>query len=102
VGIVALLATLAGAVILGALFWESGFITRQGIVIEQPVQFSHQHHSGQLGIHCQYCHTSVEQSYFAGFPQTHTCMSCHSQIWTNSPLLEPLRHQPAHRLEQGA
>ncbi len=62
-----------------------------GIPIEQPVQFSHQHHVSGLGIDCRYCHTSVEQSSFAGIPPTHTCMSCHSQVWTQSPLLEPVR-----------
>ena len=27
----------------------------------------------------------------AGLPPTHTCMTCHSQIWTSSPMLEPVR-----------
>jgi hypothetical protein len=58
---------------------------------EQPVQFSHQHHAGVLGIHCANCHTTAETSSFAGIPPTHTCMTCHSQIWLNSPILEPVR-----------
>jgi hypothetical protein len=45
-----------------------------------------------LGIQCQYCHTSVEKSSYAGIPPTKTCMNCHSQIWTNANLLEPVRH----------
>ena len=57
----------------------------------QPVAFSHAHHVGQLGIDCRYCHTSVETSSFAGIPPTKTCMNCHSQIWTNAELLEPVR-----------
>lgn len=60
-------------------------------VVVQPVPFSHQHHVGGLGIGCRYCHTSVEQSSAAGMPETTTCMSCHSQLWTNAPLLEPVR-----------
>ena len=28
---------------------------------------------------------------FAGIPPTKTCMNCHSQIWTNAALLEPVR-----------
>src|SRR6266849_3807850 len=59
--------------------------------IEQPIPFSHKHHVGDDGIDCRYCHTSVEKSAFAGIPPTHTCMTCHSQIWTNSPLLQPVR-----------
>ena len=67
------------------------YITEIGVAKVQPVQFSHRHHAGQLGIHCAYCHSSVEVSSFAGIPPTHTCMSCHSQIWINSPTLEPIR-----------
>ena len=43
------------------------------------------------GIDCRYCHTSVETSAFAGIPPTKTCMNCHSQIFSNSPFLEPVR-----------
>jgi len=65
--------------------------TKVNVPKNQPVPFSHQHHNWELGIDCRYCHTSVEKSSFAGIPPTETCMSCHSQIWTNSPLLEPMR-----------
>lgn len=65
--------------------------TRVNVAINQPVPFSHQHHVTELGIDCRYCHTTVEKSPFPGLPSTETCMSCHSQIWTNSPLLEPVR-----------
>jgi hypothetical protein len=70
---------------------SSAWVTREGIRPEQPVPFSHQHHVSGLGIDCRYCHTSVETSGFAGIPPTKTCMNCHSQIWTNAPLLEPVR-----------
>ena len=33
----------------------------------------------------------VEESAFANIPPTKTCMNCHSQIWTNAPILEPVR-----------
>src|ERR1019366_532510 len=58
---------------------------------EQPVPFSHAHHVGGIGLDCRYCHTSVEKSSFAGIPPTKTCMNCHSQIWTNAQILEPVR-----------
>ena len=70
---------------------RSPYNTKATVPLEQPIPFSHQHHAMELGIDCRYCHASVEKSASAGFPATQTCMSCHSQIWTNSPLLEPVR-----------
>src|SRR5580658_9440970 len=70
---------------------RSPYATYQDIAQAQPVPFSHQHHAAGDGIDCRYCHTSVENSSFAGIPPTKTCMNCHSQIWTNAPMLEPVR-----------
>ena len=70
---------------------HSGYVTRQGVVLEQPVPFSHDHHVAQIGIDCRYCHTAVESSASAGIPPTQTCMNCHNVLWTNAPLLEPIR-----------
>lgn len=66
-------------------------MTDVNVAREQPVPFSHLHHVRQLGIECRYCHTSVEDSSFAGIPPTETCMTCHSQVWTESVMLEPVR-----------
>ncbi len=65
--------------------------TKQGIVIHQPVPFSHEHHYSGLGIDCRYCHTSVEKAAYAGIPPVQTCNNCHAQIWTNSQMLAPVR-----------
>ena len=73
-----------------ALF-RSPYVTQVHVVRDQPVPFSHEHHVTALGLDCRYCHTSVETSAFAGIPPTETCMTCHSQLWTESPLLEPVR-----------
>jgi hypothetical protein len=95
--------TFAKATIFGALFFliglggiglvlaRSPYATGVGVVQPQPVQFSHEHHVSGLGIDCRYCHTTVEESPFAGLPATHTCMTCHSQIWNDSPILAPVR-----------
>jgi hypothetical protein len=91
VSIVAL-ACAAGGVLLAAYKINSGdFNTDVGKAISQPVPFSHKHHVTDDGIDCRYCHTSVETSPFAGIPATEICMSCHSQIWTNAEMLEPVR-----------
>jgi cytochrome c peroxidase len=83
--------------LLGALLWvlaainRSSYVTEADVVRAQPVQFSHEHHVGGLGIDCRYCHTSVERSAFAGIPATQICMNCHSQIWAGSEMLKPVR-----------
>jgi hypothetical protein len=61
-----------------------------GAPVEQPIPFSHKHHVGDDGIDCRYCHTSVEKSSFAGLPQTEICMTCHSQLFKDAPVLAPL------------
>jgi hypothetical protein len=70
---------------------RSPWVTRQVQRPEQPVPFSHKHHVTGLGLQCQYCHTSVEKSSYAGIPPTKTCINCHAQIWTNAALLQPVR-----------
>jgi hypothetical protein len=70
---------------------RSGYVTNQDVTRQQPVQFSHKHHAGELGIDCRYCHTSVEVSAVASVPPTKTCMNCHSQIWAQSDYLAPVR-----------
>ena len=82
---------------IGGLLWafgaleRSSYMTGANVVLEQPVPFSHRHHVSQLGIDCRYCHTSVEESSFAGIPSTKTCMTCHSQIHNTAEMLEPVR-----------
>ncbi len=70
---------------------RSGTVTGRDRFVEQPVPFSHQHHAGDLGIDCRFCHTGVETAANAAIPPTHTCMTCHSQIWTNAKMLAPVR-----------
>lgn len=90
--------SLAGVVILALVgtwvvftLMRSSWATGQYEFIDQPVQFSHAHHVGGIGLDCRYCHTSVENSSFAGIPPTRTCMNCHTEIWTNAEILEPVR-----------
>jgi hypothetical protein len=89
--IVAVLAFLGFLGWVVAMLYLSGYHTGQGDFVAQPIQFSHAHHVGGMGLDCRYCHTSVEESAFANIPPTKTCMNCHSQIWNNAPILEPVR-----------
>jgi hypothetical protein len=74
-----------------AAFNRSDYMTGAHVQRAQPVQFSHRHHVYELGIDCRYCHTTVEVSSYANIPPTEICMNCHSQIWADSPTLEPVR-----------
>src|SRR5215468_10793151 len=87
---VVLLISSVGAALLK--FQRSPYVTGQYVAPEQPIPFSHQHHVAGLGLDCRYCHTSVEESSFAGIPPTKTCMNCHALIWTNAAMLEPVRY----------
>src|SRR5437762_14331739 len=71
--------------------YGSSWVTEAHVIRDQPIQFSHERHVAGNGIDCRYCHTSVERSAFAGIPPTKTCMNCHSQIFSTSPFLEPVR-----------
>jgi hypothetical protein len=95
--------TIARVSIFGALFFIAAFIgllyqidrspwvTLEHVSRDQPIQFSHERHVAGNGIDCRYCHTSVEESAVAGIPPTKTCMNCHSQIFSTSPFLDPVR-----------
>ena len=82
---------------IGIGYWtmRSEYITDENITLEQPVPFSHEHHVSGLGIDCRYCHSGVEQSTVAGVPPTHTCMTCHTQLYTQAKMLEPVRRSLA-------
>jgi hypothetical protein len=99
--------TIFRVVVLGALMSAGGlvgiaylvqgspYVTKQGITIAQTVPFSHEHHVKGLGLDCRYCHTSVETEASAGMPATQTCMTCHSQVWNEAPMLAPVRESLA-------
>lgn len=82
---------LAGIGVLAYFYVRSPYVTGVDVATGQPVPFSHQHHVGELGLDCRYCHSSVMVSSSAGMPSTKTCMTCHSQIWSNSAWLIPVQ-----------
>lgn len=88
--IVIVLLGLVGSIALGMVFYRSPYVTQVGVRREQPIPFSHQRHVGGNGIDCRYCHTSVEDSKFAGIPPTEVCMTCHSQVLADTTLIQPI------------
>lgn len=91
---VLLITILVGPLVaIGLAYWISAseYVTGQSLTLDQPVPFSHQHHVGGLGLDCRFCHSGVETSAVAGIPPTHTCMTCHSQLYTQTAMLAPVR-----------
>lgn len=72
-------------------YYHSPYGTRVGLAPSQPVLFSHRHHAGELRIDCRFCHTTVETSADAGMPSTQTCLTCHSQLFRDAPMLRPVQ-----------
>jgi len=86
---------LAGLLVISAAgsafaYYHSPWWTRVGFAPSQPVLFSHRHHAGELRIDCRFCHSGVETSAFAGMPSTQTCLTCHSQVFTQTAMLQPV------------
>jgi hypothetical protein len=93
-----LLAILVLAVGLSAgvvIFRDSAYVTRVDLEVDQPVPFSHRHHVGQLGLECAYCHGVRTDTAKMGMPEAQVCMHCHSQVWTESDVLKPVRDAAA-------
>lgn len=80
-----------GILFVGSQISRSPGNTMVDVPLDQPVPFSHKHHVAELGIDCRFCHISVEESAHASLPTTEVCMTCHVQVWKNSPLLEVVR-----------
>ena len=80
-------------VVASVLTWRAVIAQRPavGAPVEQLVPFSHKHHVGDDGLDCRYCHSTVETSAVAGIPPLSTCMTCHSQLFSDAPVLEWLR-----------
>ena len=79
------------AVVLGVTYYATPKYTRVGYEPTQPVAFSHALHSGQLEIDCRYCHTFVDRAAHSNVPTTQVCMTCHSMVRKNDPILAPIR-----------
>jgi hypothetical protein len=89
-----------GTLIMAGMVWwwawpRMDYVRHRGWTVEQPVPFSHQHHVAGLGLDCRFCHVTVETAADAGLPPTYTCMTCHSQVWTNAAVLAPVRQSLA-------
>jgi hypothetical protein len=54
--------------------------------IDQPLQFSHQTHTGaKAGLTCDACHSIRPDGSFSGLPRIEVCAPCHAQAQGSSP-----------------
>jgi hypothetical protein len=87
-----LVPTAVVAVVVGAVVYvRTPYHENTMYAVDQPVEFDHRHHVRDDGIDCLYCHAWATRAATAGVPPTSLCMGCHSQIWQDSPELEPVR-----------
>ena len=86
---------LGPGVAVGAIFvvwyWFSPWYTDVGYEPQQPVEFSHKLHVGDIELDCRYCHNTVEYGAVAAIPPTTTCMNCHSMIRKGAQSLAPIQ-----------
>ena len=77
----------------GKKFWTNWWtpgdtVDNVGYHPDQPIDFSHKLHAGQMEIPCQYCHSAARRSASAGVPPMNTCMGCHKFAATDR---EPIK-----------
>jgi menaquinone reductase, multiheme cytochrome c subunit len=70
-------------------------VRNPGYAPQQPVNYSHRVHVGQMGMDCTYCHYTVQKAAFAAIPSTEICMNCHIRVRVNSQELAPVRESHA-------
>lgn len=63
----------------------------------QPLIFSHQVHTGEYEIACQYCHAYARRGPVAGIPSVQRCVGCHSTIAAEQPEIVRLMEYWAQR-----
>ena len=62
-----------------------------GYTPDQPINYSHKLHAGQMKIDCQYCHIGVEKTRYAMVPAVSTCMNCHTIARADKPEIIKLK-----------
>jgi hypothetical protein len=98
VGLCAAFLLVIGSGFVASAYYHSNYWNEIGYAPKQPVSFSHRRHAGELRIDCRNCHASVETAAFAGMPSTQTCLVCHSQVLTNTPMLLPVIESAARNM----
>jgi hypothetical protein len=81
--------SVAGGLALLDVVHRSAYVRYTGVARSQPIPFSHKHHAN-MGIDCRYCHTSVEEEASANIPPTSVCMNCHTMVWADSEVIQPI------------
>jgi hypothetical protein len=93
------LATLAvlvvSAALVALLIGHGNGLEHLGEPLAQPIPFSHKHHVGDDGIDCRYCHTTVETAAYPGLPSTSVCLTCHTALYRDQPVLGALHRSAA-------
>lgn len=65
--------------------WHVSSGATTGIGPDQPIAFPHFRHVTELGMQCEYCHSSARKSIHGGVPDTKVCAGCHWQVKKELP-----------------
>ncbi len=80
---------------IAVVIWQMTAPVAADVAVAQPIPFSHKHHVGDDGIDCRYCHVSVQKTAAAGMPSAEICLTCHSVLFKDAPVLAPLHEAAA-------
>ena len=88
-----LVGVLSLVLFLGAMIFtlmRSSWATKQNEFVEQPIQFSHAHHVGGVGLDCRYCHPTIETADRPRATEA-ACLKCHQSAADDGPEFAPVR-----------
>jgi hypothetical protein len=57
----------------------------------QPIAFDHKVHVSDFRLDCQFCHSGVRRSAFAGVPPVDRCLGCHLIVASGAPEVAKIR-----------
>ncbi len=71
-----------------------------GYTPQQPIDYSHRLHAGELQIDCGFCHTAADKSRHAGIPSSDVCMKCHKFVTSSFDVLQDEGNRAAEESRQ--
>lgn len=88
-----ILCTIAG--IVGLKWYAKNQEEKIGLVVAQPIEFSHRQHIENTELICADCHRGAHDGPQALLPGKSICLECHDDLFRGTPKLQPLHEAKA-------